>query len=261
MEYPNFSIFVVSKRLEMGIKGFYTANQIVDEALLSVGDSERRRYGEAVMYFHRGYRDFNLFHNEAVTERWEPITPVQTVDLPEDFMRLLWVGVSINGELFSFTRSNRIISPVDSPLDEELNEERGETEGIVRNPTSGYGAKGINDEYYYTLDLERRRLILKAPASTIAKHSNRSEVLIGYVGHGVRQMDNTYIYADAANMLIAFIEWKLTEAKAGSVPAYLIEMKKQNYIESQRMYEVLNMPSIDELYDAIYETSGQNVRL
>jgi hypothetical protein len=256
-----FCIFVVLKEIEMGIKGFYTANQIVDEALLAVGDNERRRYGEAVMYFHRGYRDFNLFHNEAVTERWEPITPVHTVNLPEDFVRLLWVGVSLNGELFSFTRSNKIISPVDSPLDETLDESRGETEAIVRTPTSGYGAKAVNMEYYYTLDLERRRLVLKRPAIAVTKSSDRSEVLIGYVSHGVRQMDNTYIYADAANMLVAFIEWKLTEGKAGSVPAYLIEMKKQNYIESQRMYETLNMPSIDELYDAIYETSGQNVRL
>lgn len=244
----------------MALKGFYTGAQLVDEALIAVGDTDRRRYSEAVMYFLRGYRDFQLFNNEVIAESWLPISVTNTVNLPDDFMRLLWVGVSINGEVFSFTRSNKMVSPVSSAIDEELDALRGESEGIVRSPISGYGAKGINVEYYYGLDLERRRIVLKRHAMEMLRYADRSEALVGYVSHGTKDLDNTFVYADAANMLLAYMEWKLVESKPKQFNMSYMNMKKVDYYEAMSAYQCLNLPSVDELYDAIYETSGQNVR-
>lgn len=244
----------------MAINAFYTANQIVDEALYAMGDNDRRHYNKAVMYFHRGFRDFNLFNNEAIQERWIPITAANTVNFPEDMMRILWTGCSINGELFSFTKSNKIVNPTTAPLDDSLDEERGEQEGIVRSPSTGYNAKAINVEYYYTIDYNKRRIVLKRAASELIRYSDRSEILVGYVGHGVSNMDKTYIMSDAANMLIAYIEWKLTESDSKKYTQWQVATKKQNYEESRNMYDVLSLPSLEELMDCIYETSQAGVR-
>ena len=242
------------------IKGYYTAAEIIDEALYAVDDVDRRHFNKAVMYFHWGYRDFNLYNNEAIAESWETVTEARTVNFPDDLMRLLSVGVSVNGELFTFTRSTKMVSPASSPLDEYLDPNRDETSDIARSPQEGYGAKAVNVESYFTVDYNKRRIVLKREAMSRYFMGDRSEVLLTYVGHGVKQLDKTYISGDAANMLIKYIVWKLIEDRPSKYPMQYIMLKKNDFEESRVMFEKLILPSIDELYDAIYETSSQNVR-
>lgn len=246
----------------MSIKGYYTASQIIDEALYGVNDVDRRHYNKAVMYFMRGYRDFNLFHNEVVTESWEPIVNKSIVYFPDDLIRLLWVGISINGELFTFTRSNKIVPPSSYPLDDGLDASRDEDTYIVRSPQEGLNAKMVNVEYYFKTDMAKRRIVLKRESMNAPRYADRSEVLIGYVSSGVKQLDKTYIYGDAANMLIAYVEMKLAEdmAMLGKLSGGMLAVKKENYVEARNMYDTLQLPSIEELYDAVYETSGQGIR-
>lgn len=243
------------------MKGYYTANQIIDEALAGIRDFDRRSYGEAAMYFLRGYRDFALFHaGGQVKETWRSITAVNTVPYPEDLMRLLSVGINSDGEFFSFTRSDKIVSPVSNPLGDAFDTTRDEGDTLRRVPATGYGAMGQNVEYYYKDDRENRRVILSRMALDLIQFADRSEVLFRYVSNGVDDLDKTYITNDAANLLISYIEWKLVSARPEQYDARYRSEKKEEYIEAQRMYDVLELPSIDELEDVIYETSSQNVR-
>jgi hypothetical protein len=245
----------------MAIKGYYTANEIIDEALLSVGIEDRSRYPEAAMYFIRMFRDFKLFHVAQEKEAWLPINNlVYTVQYPDDAIKILEVGVSVNREIFTFTEAPNMVEPSD-PIDRELRTSRDETQTTDRSPYSGYGAKGLNVEYYFNLDERNRRIILNRAAVDKTRYADRSEVLVRYVSHDVDSLDETRVGADAVNMLIAYVEWKLIAARPKEHTAQYRMEKKAEFQEAEASYRLLNIPDVGELMDVIYESSSQNVRL
>lgn len=242
-------------------RGYHTAAELINEALATVRDFHRTREKEAGMYFLSGWRDFSLYRSSAqVKEAWRPITAINTVSFPEDLVRLIDVGVVIDGEFFSFTKADNIVDAISDPLDLELDEDRGEDETIRRSPTVGYGAKANNLEYYYKEDRVRRRIRLSRMALDTTIYANRSEVLIKYVPNGIDDFNSTYVPDDAANLLVSYISYKLVLSMPEKYNANHIAMRKQEYLEQVRMYEALELPSLQELEDMIYETSGQNVR-
>jgi hypothetical protein len=242
------------------MKGFHTANQLIDEALVNIRDFERINYKEAAVYFLAGYREFQLFEAGAqVKEARVNISPINTVSFPEDLLRLIDVNVVIDGEYFSFTRSDKLIG-VSDPLDASLNSDRGEDDTINRTPSTGYGTKGSNLEYYYREDRTKRRVILSRMALDKALFADRTEVLIRYVSYNMDDFNSTYIADDAANLLIAYVVSKLVSARPDKYNGGYMAMKKGEYVEQLRMYRALEMPSLQDLEDMIYETSSQNVR-
>lgn len=240
--------------------GYYTGQQIIDEALLGIGDVSRNRYLEAAMYFTRGYREFSLFHaGGEVKEDWQPITAINTVNYPKDLMRVLEVGVLVNGEFFSFTKSNKL-SGVSDVLDTARSTDRGEDDTLDKSPSTGYGAKGQNVEYYYKEERDKRRVILSRMAIDKVQFADRTEVLFKYVSDGINDLSQVFITSDAANLLIAYIEYKLVSARPDQYDSRYRAEKKEEYIEQSKMYDALELPSADELEDIIYEYSGQQVR-
>lgn len=244
----------------MGTRGYYTADEVVNEALIAVGDAERNRYAEATMYFLRVFRDFKIFSSIQEKEAWMTINALNnTVLYPDDCIRILSVGCSIGREFFSFTESKKMVSPSDA-LDSQLLADRDESDSIVRAPYSGYGAKALNLEYYYTLDDRKRRIILNRAAVDKTRYADRAEVLVKYVSDDIDSLSTTRVGVDAVNMLMAYIEWKLVAARPAEYPANYRMEKKQDFLEAEAMYRLLQIPDVDELMDVIYESSGQNIR-
>jgi hypothetical protein len=242
------------------LKGYHTAENIIKEALVEFRDVELINYKEAGMYFLKGYRDFQLFEAGAqIKEDWRPLTPINTVNFPEDLLRLISVGVTVDGEFFSFTRTDKMRIPSD-PLDKELDSTRGEDTEISRSPSFGYGTKAQNLEYYYKEDRERRRIILNRIAIDKTLFADRSEVMVKYVSTGIEDFKTTYIADDAANLLSSYVLYKLIFARPDLHSQGYIAMRRQDYIEQLTMYRALELPSLDDLENMIYETSGQNVR-
>jgi len=242
------------------IKGYSTAENIINESLSEIRDFNRRYYKEASVYFMKGYRDFQLFESVGqVSESWESITSINTVNYPEDLLRIVDVGVLVNGEFFSFTKSNKLRIPSD-PLEETINEERGEDVNVNRSPSEGYSAKGSNLEYYYKEDNKNRRLVLNRLAIDQTTFADRDEVLIRYISTGITDYRNTFVASDAANLLSAYVVYKLVESRPDKYNLGYISMKKENYYEARNMYHALGLPSLQELEDMIYETSGQIIR-
>lgn len=245
----------------MSAKGYYTANQIIDEALAGVRDFNRNRYEEAAMYFGSGYRDFRLFQDSgSIKESWETITDINTVNYPKDAERIVAVGIVKDKELFTFTEAKDMVSPITSPIDASLDSDREEDETLYRTPTSGYAAKGVNVEYYYKDDRKKRRIVLGRAAVDLTRFADSSEVLLRFVSNDMDNLDTLYIPNEAANLLISYIEYKLVQSMPEKYDrAYRFD-KKENYHEAMKMYEALELPSLQELADMIYETSGQSVR-
>lgn len=245
----------------MGVPGFYTAAQLIDEALAGLRDFDRTYYKEATMYFMRGFRDFKLFSEYGdVQETYQPVTSINTVNYPEDAMRIITLGVVVNRELFTFTRADDLVAPISSPIDNFLDEERGEDGELRRSPTYGYVATAANQEYYFRDDKVKRRLILGRRAVDKTRFADRSEVLVRYISNGVTNFDTTYIPNEAANLLINYIEYKIVDSMPDKYDARYRAERKENYFEARNMYESLQLPTLDELMDMIYETSSQSVR-
>lgn len=244
----------------MAVNGFHTAKQIINESLLVLGETDKSKFLEAGMYFTRGYRDFQLFSaGGEVKEAYRSLTVVNTVNYPEDALRVLQVGVMVDREFFPFTEKDTIVSPTD-PLDSMFNTDRGEEKSLNISPVSGYGAKGNNLEYYYKDERTKRRLVLSRQAIDIARYANRSEVIFRYVSNGISDFDNTIIASDAANMLTSYIVWQMVEARPKDYAMNYILLKKENFREEQNKYDTLELPDLQQLVDMIYETSSQNVR-
>lgn len=238
------------------MKLVYTAQQIVDEALAGVRDFERNRAAEAQMYFLRGYREFNLFHSMTIKQSWEPVTPIKTVTFPDDYLNFVSIGVQLNAGIFTFTKEAKSTSPSD-PLGLVLNEDRNESESVWKN-IYGYASNSANDEGYFMLDPAHDRIVLKDSFWNYYANSTRSEVLLSYVSDGIGDdLRNTYIPTTAANLLIAYVEYKLVASMPEKYPANYRQDKLYEYQLEQEKFDILALPSVDELYDAIFSTSGQ----
>jgi len=243
------------------MKGVLTPNNIIDEALVEIRDFERANFKEASVYFLKGWRDFQIFEAGAqVKEAWRDITAINTVPFPEDLLRLIDVSIVLDGEYFSFTKSDILVDPITDPLDKTRDTTRGEDDTLRRSPSVGYGAQGNNLEYYYKEDRAKRRIILSRMALDQTLFADRTEVLVRYVATGMDDFNSTYIAADAGNMLVAYVAYKLVQARPEKYNPTYMAVKKEEYIEHLRMYRALEMPSLQELEDMIYESSGQNVR-
>lgn len=242
-------------------KGYYTASQIIDEALLGVQDDSRNGYLEAAMYFMRGYRDFQLFDAFQEKEKWVEINALNnTVQIPEDLVRFNEIGISISGEFFSFTEAQEMVRPSDA-LESGLLSDRNEGQTIDRTPSVGYGAKGQNVEYYYKFYEAERRIVLNRLAVDKTRFADRSEVLIKYISNEIDDLEKAKVSGDAANMLIAFIEWKMVASRPDKYDARYRMEKQQEFDRNETRYRTLLLPSVQEMLDAMYEQSGQNVRL
>lgn len=242
-------------------KGYYTATQIIDEALLGIHNTDRSWYLEGAMYFMRGYRDYQLFDAFQEKERWVEINALNnTVQLPDDLVRLNEVGININGELFSFTEATNMVKPSDA-LDSTLDALRNEDDKIDRTPSVGYGAKAQNVEYYYKVDEAERRVILNRVAIDKSRYADRSEVLLRYISNDLDDLEKARVNGDAANLLISYIEWRLVASRPDKFDARYRAEKKAEFDRSETRYRTLLLPSVQEMLDAMYEKSGQNVRL
>lgn len=242
-------------------KAYYTGKQVINEALVGIRDMGRENYALGAMFFMKGYRDFSLFNINQMKESWETINTLnRTIALPEDCMRVEEVGVSINREIFTFTKSDDMISPSD-PIDSQLLTARDENDSMNRSPVSGYGTKGANMEYYYKVDYKKRRIVLNRLAVDTTRFADRTEALLRFVSNDVDDLNEARVNGDAANMLISYVEWKLVASRPDKYDRFYRAEKRDEFELNEAKYRLLLIPSINEMLDVMYETSSQNVRI
>lgn len=239
-------------------RGYFFGNEVIDNALMHLG-FDRSYYNIGASHFMSVMRDYKLFHVAQEKESWLNVNSLNyTVQYPDDAIRITDVGVSINREFFPFTEASEMVKPSD-PIGRELLTSRSEADNIQRN-TTGYSAQGLNVEYYYHLDDRKRRIILNRAAVDKTRYADRNEVLVKFVSNDVDNLSETRVGMDAVNMIMAYIEWKLVSNRPKEYSANYIESKRRDFLEAEASYRLLNIPDVGELMDAIYETSGQNIR-
>jgi len=235
----------------MGTKSWYTAKQVIIEALAIGGDFEQKNFELAVIHFMRCYRDFSLFHNTSFTKVWLPVTAIKSITLPDDFIDLVWVGTHFRGEVWTFTKNSRILSPSD-PLQGTLNADRHEDTSLTVNSV-------INERGYFNLNLKENRIELKKSFLDFYNQSDTTEVYLGYIGNDINDINTAYVPSSAVNLITTGIAYQLALSAVKPTP-YIVSMREKEFLRASSMYDALSLPSYDEILDAIYETSSQGVR-
>ena len=129
--------------------------------LMEIGDEENRRYyTKAAQWAIDAFRDLNIGYSPFYYERKVTLDPsLYTGDYPNDLVKLLSVGIYLNGEFWPFTEKPNMAM---MPPDAEDNIYVGNTNETSDVPEKGYtfGYNGSNIGYWAN-DPENCRFIVK----------------------------------------------------------------------------------------------------
>jgi hypothetical protein len=237
----------------MDLKGYVTIRQLANSAIGQMG-----KKGEMSLYFPfvklliRGYKQLNQFSlNMPKTERIM-MNSIGCIDIPDDYMGFVSLGIPYKGRIWTFTRSDRLITPDGMVCGEAtLSAANGETITIGNSTIAGYGVGGGANDYYYKLDLPGHRIIING--------FPRTTVTLNYISSGISMSETTWIPRIAEEALIAWVMWQRV-VYDDAVPMGIKNQYKQEYIEKENEIKFSEMPTLDEFYDAIYQTFTQGLK-
>jgi hypothetical protein len=229
------------------LDGIKTLPQVVNEYLFLAKKpmDEYFRYQQMAI---NGFKEAKLFHLKGfMTVAKLTVSSIKTIDLPDDYMSFVAVGVPIQGQYWWLTEKDSLVfSQTGSTLDED----DGEGVDIKDAYYFDYQSSGgINREGYLQIDEANRRIILNK------LQSSRTEVFLLYVSTGVNAGAVTYVPERAKNMIHAYMSYmdKLyTEQHPG-----LTAQAKDHYFGEVDKIKYLEAPSITAIKDALYEVTNQ----
>lgn len=239
---------------ENNIKGAVTLKNIVANVQNDMNDYSSGNYKRLMQFAIRGLKELNIFHLDNVTTARLDVSDINTVTLPNDFLNFIAVGVPYRGKLWTFTENKLLIIPqsMDCGVD-EIDVDYGEGVDISEEGWYlGYGTRGGKNDYYLKKDFINNRIILSG--------FNSTWVILKYISTGVKNYEETYVPGIAQETLIAYVHHrrKLHDRKFSATERY---EAKQEYLYEVEKLELAQMPSVDEMYDVIYSTFVQTMKL
>jgi hypothetical protein len=231
----------------MDTPGYRTLKQIVKDIHLEggYGMEDWKYLGQFAL---NAIRDIHMFHTKKTKVAKVIVDPsTNTIDWPDDYIGLCFLGVPRNGQLWTLTRDNNLITTTTLVNGQEtLTKSQGE--GVIppEGQIVGYGTKGGKNDFYYTEDEANRRFFLIG--------SNPVNVLLGYISSGVTDKD-TIIPIRFKEAIINYSRWKIKLREP-------IDYRGADYFKDLYEQEVSKLvafegPTLDEVYDALLsEYSG-----
>ena len=206
-------------------------------------------------------RDLRLFTVKGERVVRLQMDAVNCIQLPQDYLSFMKLCVPIKGRLWTFTYDGTMIIPqtLENGL-EALDHDKGEGVSRVQGKFNADGSRngyshgmynntGGKNNYYFTFDLENRRIVLDC--------IDRTEVTLFYKSNGISASGQTLVSATYEEAVLAFINWKKAEGERNMSWA---QANKQEYLECCNQLKFLESPSLDMLYDAMYSTYRQGVK-
>jgi hypothetical protein len=231
----------------MDTPGYRTLKQIVKDIHFEggYGMEDWKYLGQFAL---NAIRDIHMFHTKKTKVAKVIVDPsTNTIDWPDDYIGLCFLGVPRNGQLWTLTRDNNLITTTTLVNGQEtLTPSQGE--GVVppEGQVVGYGTKGGKNDFYYTEDEANRRFFIIG--------ANPANVLLGYISSGVTDKD-TVIPIRFKEAIINYSRWKIKLREP-------IDYRGADYFKDLYEQEVNKLvafegPTLDEVYDALLsEYSG-----
>jgi hypothetical protein len=238
----------------MDTPGLSTLEEAVQEAKLKgrIDDSEYYRMMQIGI---RGLTTLNLF-STGYSFKCVKITmnDINCLPLPSDFQIFVAVGIPYNGELFTFTRKQRIIRTF-TTVDGVLTQSETEGEGVIIDgnaQVSGYGARGGQNQYYYDIDLANWRIIVNG--------FPKAECQLWYLSSGISLDSTTYFPSIAMDCLTSLIIREVQQYDK-KVPMNQKQYNDQKYFEEfHKMNRLTKSITYDEITDCLYSTIYQTTK-
>jgi hypothetical protein len=245
----------MSENQENGLKGYTTLKEVVLDVINGMGKRANMQYYYRFLQFAiRGYKKLNLFHIPMGKVAYLAVSDLNTATLPADFLSFLYIGVPYKGRVWTFTKDQMLVSPdsIDCGAD-VIDTDEGE--GVVKGSTgalSGYGIAGGVNDVYFKMDQANNRIIINGIVPN-------DKVTLSYVSTGISMSETTFIPKIAEEALIAFVHWQRVQYD-DDVAMNMKKDYEDQYNKCVNEIEYATMPTLDELYDAVYSAFYQSAK-
>lgn len=236
------------------LKGYTTLKEIVANVRNETGDYTNQHYNRLIQLAIRVYKDLKLTNLKSYKAEWLTVSDINTIELPQGYVKFLAVGIPFGGQFWSFTRNNKLINPLTEKDGVKiLDSDKGEGVTIDGGsmPYHQYASPPGQNYYYYKIDLENNRIILNGEVG--------EKVLLYYISTGISLGGDIIIPKIAEEVMIAGIFWMMDRRNSN-----LAAIEKQNsekiYLQEWNKLKFLQAPPLDVFSDAIVSAQIQGVK-
>jgi hypothetical protein len=236
----------------MDTKSYTTIREIVSESFISEGDFTAKGYMQRASIVIRGIRHLQLHTLKQIKTVMLPISAINTVDMPEDYIKYIRVGLNADERVYTLTYNPNIVllnETLCGADDRDITASNDNVLVLPYNSTPFNGnTYGLSGGYncYFREDKEHGRLVLEGEMPADA------DILLEYLSSGISISEDTQIPIIAYEALLAWLYWKLDKENPRLMNLFGIEETKlKNFIHSF---------TLSELLDAGYLGSAQSIK-
>jgi hypothetical protein len=229
----------------MDTSGAQTLKMIVNGIIFSTGHGQED-YLYIYQYVLDAIRDIHMFYtNKCKVSKVYVNTDTNTIDWPDDYLGLVYLGIPVGGKLWVLTRDNNIITTTTLVNGQEtLTPIQGEGINYSHGQEYGLGTTGGRNKFYYTEDQNNRRFFINGV--------NPLNVILAYQSSGVEDED-TLIPVKYKNAINYYARWQLY-LRDDSGDFKRAQLFADMYDQEIKKLVAFEGPTMDEIYDALRST-------
>lgn len=231
------------------LSGQITIKQVVMDVMEDQG-IDSKWYKNMIRWAIRGYTHLSLFHMDVFEETRLTPSSLNVCTVPDDFVNAVAIGIPYDGEFWTASRNNRMITTT-TTVDGVETLDTVEGEGVIRSSNSvwHYGETGGKNQYSVAWINNRQFVVNGTPSRT---------VLLRYVSSGINASGESFIPVLAMEALIAYI--KLMYCERDPKSKVDLAYRNQKWDETREELRFAQFVTMDDIADAIYSTWTQSVK-
>ncbi len=211
------------------------------------------------------YNDLSLYRFPSIKTVELTVKDNFTVDLPEDYVDFVAIGVYLSGRLWTLTRNDRLerkpIEDCNVPIESATQDLNGQFAGITpygyifggsfRNgqyvgEQFAYGG-GWNHQGYYHVDIANRRI-------EFSNVIRGKKLILEYIGNGISCDGTAEIPFASVPVFTSYIHWMSAEHDRTVGDGQKERKRQLYYIEYNKYAHQTLMFTMDEFLDYKYRT-------
>jgi hypothetical protein len=216
------------------LNGWITFREIVDSVQLATEGTDSGQFMRKLNFAIKGYEDLRLFQLPATKPVTLPISgEMRIVVLPEDFLKFVSIGTMYSGRFYPFAPNSEMPTVTTGSCGVD-----SRTLPTNPDPNAVVFYRG-----YYTVDLERHRIIIDAPLTV-------TEVVLNYTPTGIKRDGETFIPRMCREVIEAYVEYQcVLRDKTTGLDKQIFE---REYIKAHNKFRGLQY-NTDELFNEYYK--------
>ena len=235
----------------MDTTGLISLKHIVSSYQNETGDYSPSNYKRLMQLAIEGYSDLNIFYSPALKTEYIVVTDINTINVPEDYVDYVRIGLIVDGSIWTLTKNNNI------PLLNSIS--CGEDDGDTDNQVSPrmqfdwhYSFAGGTNIGMYRYDPEYRRIVLSGDLIG-------QTAVLEYISSGVSCSGMTWVPREAGEVIKEYIYWKSIQRTDSAVSQKELAMRNYNFALAKYM-EMAYSFTVDEFLDAVRSGEKQTVK-